>query len=52
MDFIHKELGINMELASCPNDAQAPEAIKEAEVCHSTTACALQQAHRDNMLVL
>ena len=52
MDFCHKELDLNMELTACLNDAQAAKAIKEAEVCHPTTACALQQAHRDSVLVL
>ena len=51
-DFCCKELDLNMELATHLNDAQATEAIKEAEVCHATTACVLQQAHRDSVLVL
>ena len=52
IDFCHRELDLNVELAVCLNDAQAAEAIKEAKVCHATTACALQQAHRDSVLVL
>ena len=34
------------------NDAQATEAIKETEGHHKNAACALQQAHQDNVLVL
>ena len=41
-----------MELIACLNDTQAAKAIKEAEVCHKNAACALQQAHQDNVLVL
>ena len=52
MDFCHRELELNVELASCLNDAQATKAIKEAEVHHANAACALQQAHRDRMLAL
>ena len=51
-DFCHKELDLNTEQVACLNDAQAAEAIKQAEVCHATTACALQQAHGDNVLAL
>ena len=32
------------------SDAQYSKAIKEAEVCHATTACTLQQAHRDSTI--
>ena len=41
-----------MEFVACLNDTQASETIKEAEVCHATTACALQQAHGDSVLAL
>ena len=63
MDSHCKELELNTEHAVCLNEAQAIEAIKEAklccaatikeaEVCHSTTACILQQTQRGNMLML
>ena len=52
MDFCHRELELNVELAACLNDAQATKAIKEAQVHCTNAACALQQAHRDNVLVL
>ena len=52
MDFHHRELELNMELAVCLNDTQATEAIKEDKVHHTTAACALQQAQRDGVLVL
>ena len=52
MDFCHRELELNTEHAVCLNDAQVAKAIKEAKVCHATTACALQQANRDNVLAL
>ena len=52
MDFHRKEPELNVELASCLNDVQAAKAIKEAEMCHTNAACALQQAHRDNVLAL
>ena len=52
MDFQCRELELNAELTACLNDAQAAEAIKEAEVCHQNTTCALQQAHQDNVLAL
>ena len=51
-DLCCKELDLNMELAAHLNEAQATEAIKQAEVCHTTTACALQWAHRESVLVL
>ena len=58
-DLCHKDLDLNAELAACLNKAQASKAIKQAttaikwaEVCHTTTACTLQQAHRDSVLVL
>ena len=41
-DFCCKELDLNTELAAHLNNAQAVEAIKQAEVHHATTACALQ----------
>ena len=41
-----------MELAACLNDAQAAKTIKETKVHHKNTACALQQNHWDNALVL
>ena len=63
VDSCCKELELNTELAVQLNEAQAVEAIKEAEVCHAatikdaqvhcaTTACVLQQTHRENMLML
>ena len=52
MDFQCRELELNAELVECLNDAQATEAIKEAEVCHRNMACAPQQAHWDNALAL
>ena len=51
-DFCHRELELNAELVVLLNDAQFAKAIKEAEVCCTTTACALQQAHRDSVLNL
>ena len=47
-----RELELNPELMACLNDAQATKAITEAEVCHKNAACALQQAHQDNVLAL
>ena len=58
-----KELELNTELTAYLNDAQAIEAIKEAEVHHAaaikeaevhctTTTFALQQTHRESMLML
>ena len=41
-----------MELAAGLNEVQAAEAIKQANVHHATTACTLQQAHRNSVLVL
>ena len=52
MDSCHKELELNTELMMHFNEAQDIEAIKEAEVCHTTAACILQQTHRDNVLRL
>ena len=52
IDFCHRELELDAELMACLNDAQATKAIKEAEECHTTTAHALQQAHRDSVLAL
>ena len=52
IDFHHRELELNMELAVCLNDAQATEAIKEVEVHDTTTACAQQQDQRDSVLEL
>ena len=52
MDFWHKELELNAELMACLNDAQFTEAVREAEVCHATAACVLQQGHRDSVLML
>ena len=37
---------------ACLNDAQFTKAVKETEVHHATAACALQQAHRDSVLML
>ena len=51
-DSCNKELELNVELMMHLNEVQAIEAIKEAEVCHTTTACILQQIHRENMLKL
>ena len=58
-DLCCKKLDLNMELVAYLNEAQAAEAIKQAteaikqaEVHHATTACTLQQAHRDSVLVL
>ena len=51
-DFCHKELDLNAEMMAPLNDVQATEVIKQADVCHATTACALQQAHRDSVLAL
>ena len=58
-DLCHKELDLNVELVACLNEAQVAEAIKQAtkaikqaDVHHVTTACTLQQAHRDSVLVL
>ena len=47
-DLCCKELDLNVELAACLNDAQAAKAIKQAKVHCTTTACTLQQAHRDS----
>ena len=47
-----KELDLNAELVAYLNDAQAAKAIKEADAHLTTIACALQQAHRDSVLVL
>ena len=52
MDFCCRVLELNAELVACLNDAQFAEAIKEAEVCHASTVCTLQQAHRDSVLML
>ena len=52
MDSSCKELEFNTEIAKHSNEAQAIKAIKEAEVYHTTTACVLQQVHRENMLRL
>ena len=52
IDFCHRELELNAELVVCLNDAQATEAIKEAEVHHTITAFMLQQTHRNSVLVL
>ena len=52
MDSHHKELELNTELAACLNKVQAIEAIKEAEVCHTTATCILQQTHWENVLML
>ena len=52
MGFQCRELELNPELIACLNDAQATKAIREAEVCHKNTACALQQDHQDNVLAL
>ena len=35
MDCHHKGLECNTELMACLNEAQAIEAIKQAEVCHA-----------------
>ena len=43
MDSCCKELELTAELAMCLNEAQAIEAIKEAELHHTTAACILQQ---------
>ena len=43
MDSHHKGLELNAEIMMCLNEAQAIKAIKEAEVCHATTACILKQ---------
>ena len=52
MDFCCRELELNVECLAHLNDAQFTEAIKEAEVCHATTATALQQAHMNSVLTL
>ena len=52
MGFQHRELELNTKLAACLNDAQATKGIREAELCHRNTACALWQAHWDNVLEL
>ena len=55
-----KELELNTELSACLNEAQAIEAIKEAEVhhtatikesevCHATAASILQQTYQENV---
>ena len=41
MDFCCRQLELDAELVVCLNDAQAPEAIKEAVMHHQSTACAL-----------
>ena len=51
-DFWCRDLELNTELMVHLNDAQSTEAIREAEVCHRNAACALQQAHWDNVLAL
>ena len=62
-DSCCKELELNAELVVHLNEAQAVKAIKEAdvhhaatikeaEVHHTTTVCALQQTHREYMLML
>ena len=52
MDFCCRELELNVEHAVHLNDAQAAEAIIEADMHHPNPACALQQAHMDSVLVL
>ena len=52
MDFHCQELELNVEFVVCLNNAQYAEAIKEAEVCCATTACALQQPHKDSVLMV
>ena len=58
-DLHCKEMDLNVELAANLNEAQAAKAIKhttkaikQAEVHCTTTACAIQQAYRDSMLML
>ena len=52
MGFQCRELELNTELTACLNDAQATEAIREVEVHHKNTACALQETHWNNVLAL
>ena len=52
MDFCHRELDLNTELAACLNDAQAAKTIKEAKMHCQSVACALQQVHWNNVLAL
>ena len=52
MDFQCRDLELNTELMACLNDAQATEANREAKVHCKNAACALQQAHWDNVLEL
>ena len=52
MDSCCKELELNAELVMHLNKGQAIEAIKEAEVCHATTACVLQQTCMEYVLNL
>ena len=52
MGFQCRELEVNTELAECLNDAEAAKAIRKAEVHCKNATCALQQAHRDSVLVL
>ena len=41
-----------MELLRCLNNAQFNEAMREAVACHSTTAAALEEAYKSNVMVL
>ena len=50
IDFCCRELELKAELVVHLNKAQFTEAIKEAEVCHTTMATTLQ-AHMDSVLM-
>ena len=52
MGFWHKELDFNTELSACLDNAQTTKATREVKVHCRNTACALHQAHWDNVLVL
>ena len=52
MDFQCRELELNTKLMAHLNYVQAAKVIKEAEVHCKNAACALQQAHWDNVLAL
>ena len=52
MGFCHRELELKAEFMVHLNETQFTEAIKETEVCHTTIATALQQAHMDSVLML
>ena len=52
MGFQCRELELNTELMEHLNDAQAAKVIREVEMYHNNTVCALKQGHWDNMLAL